>query len=173
MHAPGLEEGFAAGRVTIAHAPEIRDMRPFWRRAWRDSDDAKRGGNLDGRLEFLRAFTKALHEGGVRLLLGTDSPDIPGVQAGFSIHDELAQLVLSGLTPFQALECGTRNAGEFIGEFVPDAEPFGTIAIGQRADLLLVEKNPLENVANVKAPLGVSAAGLPRDGSKRGAAPGP
>jgi tetratricopeptide (TPR) repeat protein len=145
--------------------PEIRVMRPFWRRAWADSDYAKRGGNLDGKLEFLRGFTKALHDGGVRLLLGTDSPDIPGVEAGFSIHDDLAQLVLSGLTPFQALECGTRIAGEFIGEFVPDAEPFGTIEIGQRADLLLVERNPLEDVANVRAPLGVMVRGrwLPRE----------
>lgn len=145
--------------------PEIRDMRPFWRRAWSDSDYAKRGGNLDGRLEFLRGFIKALHDGGVRLLLGTDSPDIPGVEAGFSIHDDLAQLVLAGLTPYQALACGTRIAGEFIGEFVPDSEPFGTIAIGQRADLLLVEKNPLADVANVNEPLGVMLRGrwLPRE----------
>jgi tetratricopeptide (TPR) repeat protein len=145
--------------------PEIAFMRPFWRRAWRASDYAQRGGNLDGKLDFLRGFTKALHDGGVRLLLGTDSPDIPGVESGFSIHDDLAQLVASGLTPFQALECGTRIAGEFIGEFVPDAEPFGTIDIGQRADLLLVEKNPLEDVANVKGPLGVMVRGrwLPRE----------
>jgi tetratricopeptide (TPR) repeat protein len=145
--------------------PAIRYMRPFWRRAWRNSDYAKRGGNLDGKLEFLRTFTKALHDGGVRLLLGTDSPDIPGVEAGFSIHADLEQLVQAGLTPFEALACGTRVAGEFIGEFVPDAEPFGTVAIGQRADLILVEKNPLADVANVKNPLGVMLRGrwLPRE----------
>jgi hypothetical protein len=135
--------------------PQIRVMRPFWRRAWRASRYTANGGTLGRNLEFLRGFTKALHDGGVRLLAGTDSPDIPGVQAGFSIHDDLRNLVASGLSPFDAISCATRVAGEFVAECVPDAEAFGTVAVGQRADLLLVEKNPLEDVANLRDPGGV------------------
>jgi hypothetical protein len=139
--------------------PQIRVMRPFWRRAWRASRYTGNGGTLGRNLEFLRGFTKALHDGGVRLLAGTDSPDIPGVQAGFSIHDDLRNLVVAGLSPFDAISCATRVAGEFIAECVPDAEAFGTVAVGQRADLLLVEKNPLDDVANLRDPVGVMTRG--------------
>ncbi len=145
-------------------APSIRFMRPFWRRAWKQSRYAQNGGTLGQNLEFLRGFTKALHDGGVRLLAGTDSPDIPGVQAGFSIHDDLRNFVAAGLSPFEAIACATREAGEFVAECVPDADGFGTIALGQRADLVLVAKNPLEDVANLREPLGVLLHGrwLPR-----------
>jgi hypothetical protein len=157
------------GRPEVVDAflakPQIRVMRPFWRRAWRASRYTANGGTLGRNLEFLRGFTKALHDGGVRLLAGTDSPDIPGVQAGFSIHDDLRNLVAAGLSPFDAISCATRVAGEFIAECVPDAEAFGTVAVGQRADLLLVEKNPLEDVANLRDPVGVMTRGrwYPRD----------
>ena len=72
---------------------------------------------------------------------------VPGV----SLHEELALFVRAGLSPFEALRAGTSDAAKFLKR---DRE-FGTVAVGQRADLLLLEANPLENVANVGRRAGV------------------
>jgi imidazolonepropionase-like amidohydrolase len=99
-----------------------------------------------------------MQRGGVRLLLGTDSPTIPGMFAGASIHDDLRMLVESGLTPYEALVAGTRSAGEFAGRCF-GAEPAGLVAPGYRADLLLLSANPLEDIRNARAIVGVMARG--------------
>ncbi|MBI4910113.1 MAG: amidohydrolase family protein [Acidobacteria bacterium] len=87
----------------------------------------------------LLAFQKA----GVRLLAGTDTPT-SAVVPGFSIHDELRDLVNAGFTPFQALQCATVNPAIVLGY----AHDRGTIEPGKRADLVLLGGNPLENVAS-------------------------
>jgi imidazolonepropionase-like amidohydrolase len=94
----------------------------------------------------------ALHQGGVRVLLGTDSPQIFSVP-GFSIHREMESYVEAGMTPFDVLSSGTRVVGDYFGE------NFGTIAVGESADLILIEGNPLESVANVSRIEGVMARG--------------
>lgn len=88
-----------------------------------------------------------LHEEGVPLLLGTDTPN-PHVYQGFAIHEELALFVRAGLRPYEALLTGTREAARFLGE----SELWGTVSVGKRADLLLVETNPLAEVAAVQRP---------------------
>ncbi|TET97550.1 MAG: hypothetical protein E3J30_08545 [Anaerolineales bacterium] len=98
-----------------------------------------------------------LHQAGVPLLLGTDS-GIMAVVPGFSIHDELRILVENGFSPYEAISAGTVNAAEVIEAMVGDGN-FGTIEVGQRADLILVKNNPLEDVANIKDIRGVMAAG--------------
>jgi hypothetical protein len=105
----------------------------------------------------LRKLTLALSQAGVPLLAGTDTPGnlIPGT----SLDDDLDQLVLAGLTPFQAITAATRTPGEFIHKFVPGAQEFGTIAPGNVADLVLVAANPLEDVRNLREPLGVLVRG--------------
>jgi hypothetical protein len=90
-------------------AEYLRDVRaqfmtPAVRTHWINKDYVKRQGDLTAVLAFLREFTKALQDGGVPLLTGTDSPDIPGVSPGYSIHDDLRTLLASGLSPFQALQ---------------------------------------------------------------------
>lgn len=97
---------------------------------------------------------RALHLAGARILLGTDTPN-PFVVSGFSAHEELANLVAAGLTPYQAIRAGTHDAAEFLGQ----ATEFGTIAVGSRADLLLVEGNPLQDVSNVAKITGVMLRG--------------
>jgi len=97
---------------------------------------------------------KALHDAGVGLLLGTDTPN-PFVVPGFSVHEELQNFVDAGLTPYEALRTATRDAAEFLGAL----EEFGTVAVGRRADLILVEGNPLEDVGNVARRVGVSLRG--------------
>ena len=81
-----------------------------------------------------------------------------GIVPGFSIHDELRILVENGFSPYEAISAGTVNAAKVIEAMVGEGD-FGTIEVGQRADLILVKNNPLEDVANIKDLQGVMAAG--------------
>lgn len=65
---------------------------------------------------------------------------------GFALHYELAALVDAGLTPMQSLQAGTRNAAEAAGQ-LPRA---GTIEPGKRADLVLLDADPLRDIANTR-----------------------
>jgi imidazolonepropionase-like amidohydrolase len=94
-------------------------------------------------LEVRGHLIRALHAGGVGLLLGSDGPQVWNVP-GFSVHRELQYLVQAGLTPYQALETGTRNVAVFFGTTADR----GTIAQGKRADLVLLEGNPLADIGN-------------------------
>ena len=107
-------------------------------------------------------MTGALHRAGAKILLGTDAM-APFVVPGFAIHDELANLVAAGLTPFAALRAGTSGAAEFLGQ------PFGAVAVGRRADLLLLAGNPLKQLTTLKQPTGVMVRGrwLPAAALKR------
>lgn len=147
---------------SILARPEMKYLHPNYASGWRSANRyAGYNGNLDRQLVFLQKFTKPLYDAKVPLLLGTDSPafDILGMFPGFTIHDDLQAYVKAGLTPYQALQTGTKNAGEFINRFIANAEPFGTIAIGQRADMILLAANPLIEVANVAQRAGVVVRG--------------
>ncbi|MDQ8756699.1 amidohydrolase family protein [Sphingosinicella sp. LHD-64] len=113
-----------------------------------DAATAQRFTELRGRV------IRALHDAGAGLLLGSDAPQIFQVP-GFSIHHELRVLVAAGLTPYQALATGTRNVAVFLGE----EGQAGTVAAGQRADLILLEADPLADVANVRRRAGVMVNG--------------
>jgi hypothetical protein len=100
-----------------------------------------------------------LKKAGVKLLLSTDAgTGGMGIVPGFSIHDELRILIENGFSPYEAIATGTVNASKVI-QAMTGADDFGTIEVGKRADLLLVEENPLGNVANIKNLRGVMAAG--------------
>lgn len=105
-------------------------------------------------IDVRRKLIKALHDGGAGLLLGSDAPQWFNVP-GFSLHHELRMLVDAGLTPYQALSTGTRNVARFLGE----DEKFGTVSTGKRADLILLEANPLADVANVQRRAGIMLNG--------------
>jgi imidazolonepropionase-like amidohydrolase len=102
---------------------------------------------------------EALHDGGVRILMGTDAPQQFSVP-GFSLHREVRRMVQAGMSPYEVLATGTRN----VGEYFANEDEFGTVAVGQRADLVLLGANPLEDIGNVDAIEGVMVAGrwLPR-----------
>jgi hypothetical protein len=100
-------------------------------------------------------FTKALFDGGVTLLAGSDATFEGGPVFGFSLHDELQLFVDAGLTPYQALETATRNPAIAMGE--PDE--WGTIEVGKRADLVLLNADPLDDIANTEQIAGVMARG--------------
>ena len=99
-------------------------------------------------------FTKALQDKGAKLMTGTDAL-IPTNIPGFSIHDELVELVEVGLTPYEALKASTTHPMEYLGE-LDDA---GTIDAGKRADLVLLEANPLEDIHNTSLIDGVMVRG--------------
>ncbi len=92
-------------------------------------------------LEIRKRLTLALHESGAGLLLGADAPQIFN-PPGYSAHRELELLVESGLTPYEALQTGTVNVGEYLGE----ADQTGKVAKGYRADLILLNANPLNSI---------------------------
>lgn len=132
---------------------------PFDRRLeWRASDYFTKTAKLLPRADYLRKLVKAFADGGVRLIMGTDAPTIPGLYPGTSAHDQLAELRAAGLTPFQALATATVGPGDFITK-TRGGPAFGRIVQGARADLMLSRANPLDDLATLRTPVGVMAAG--------------
>lgn len=113
-------------------------------------DPAAAQAEADVRLRIL----KGLHDEGALILMGTDAPQLFSVP-GFSLQRELPIMVEAGMTPFEVLQTGTVNVARFYGE----EESAGTVQVGRRADLLLLEANPLEDVSNIARISGVMVAG--------------
>lgn len=88
-----------------------------------------------------RKLVAEMAAAGVRILAGSDTLN-PYVFPGFSLHDELALLVESGLTPLQALQGATSSAAELMNA----GDEYGAVAPGLRADLVLLRANPLEDI---------------------------
>ena len=101
-----------------------------------------------------RRLIRELHAAGAGILLGSDAPQVGNVP-GFSIPRELASYVAAGLTPYQALETGTRSVARFFGA----GREFGTVEAGKRADLVLLDANPLADIANFERQAGVMVRG--------------
>jgi imidazolonepropionase-like amidohydrolase len=144
---------------TFLQSPEARSLGNTWRERWRGRDYIKRQGSLDARTVFLSRFIKVLSDSGVPLLAGTDSPTIPGVFPGSSIVLDLRLLVQAGLTPYQALATATRNAGDFLNRYAPTGASFGRVAPGQRADLVVLQTNPLQDIEALARPAAVILRG--------------
>ncbi|HXG64587.1 MAG TPA: amidohydrolase family protein [Blastocatellia bacterium] len=102
---------------------------------------ANRHRLLEKQLELVGAMRRA----GVELMAGTDTAALY-VYPGFSLHDELALLVRAGLTPMEALQCATRNPAKYLGML----DSLGTVEKGKIADLVLLEADPLADIANTK-----------------------
>jgi hypothetical protein len=100
------------------------------------------------------ASLKAAHEAGVRVALGTDT-GMPLVFPGYSTHLELELLVKAGLTPGEALAAGTLRVAEMLGK----EHDFGTIEVGKRGDLVLLDANPLDDIRNARTIRAVMANG--------------
>jgi imidazolonepropionase-like amidohydrolase len=85
-----------------------------------------------------------MNRAGVTLLTGTDLSGFKWISPGASLHDELALFVDAGLTPMQALQAATRNPARFLHVEA------GTIEVGKRADLVLLDANPLDDIRNTR-----------------------
>jgi imidazolonepropionase-like amidohydrolase len=109
-------------------------------------------GPFEEERAFALAVVRRLHERGAGLLLGTDTYlTVPG----FSAFQELGLFFRAGLTPYEALQTGTINAARALHEH----DTIGTVDVGKRADLLLLQGNPLADVANVRKLVGVTLRG--------------
>lgn len=95
----------------------------------------------------------AMNRAGVPIMAGTDGG--PYTVPGFGLHQELALLVEAGLTPMEALQAATINPAKFLGE----SDMLGTVERGKIANLILLEKNPLENISNTQRIEGVVVNG--------------
>lgn len=125
--------------------------------------DTDAAGTIRRQMDDLLRNLGMLNQRGVPIVLGTDTGN-PYVFPGFSVHLELELLVRAGLTPMEALEAGTRRAAEMLGL---EGE-FGTVQAGKRADLLILARNPLEDIRHTRSLETVIAAGRLVD---RGALP--
>lgn len=152
--------------------PEYRYVPPEYLHAWADATEGEFRVVMEARgvtdirdllpgpaykqevMEVSKRIVKALHDGGVPILAGTDSID-PGIVWGFSIHQEFELLFSAGLTPFEVLETATRVPAEFLG----NPQEWGTVEVGKRADLLLLNANPLDDIANTRQIAGVMVSG--------------
>lgn len=97
---------------------------------------------------------KELYDRGANIVAGTDVGN-PYVIAGFSMHDELRYMQQAGLTPYQVLLTATKNPAVMLG--IEDR--LGTIEVGKDADLVLLDKNPLDEIANTTTITGVMQKG--------------
>ena len=120
------------------------------RRGDPDFDEATAQQVIENRMRIL----EALHEGGVQILFGTDAPQQFSVP-GFSIHREVERMQEAGMTPYEIIASATRN----IGTYFEDKDDFGAIEEGHRADMMLLEANPLDDVSNVGERAGVMVRG--------------
>jgi len=102
----------------------------------------------------LLAIVAALRSGGAHLLLGTDTMKA-GTLPGYSLHAELENFAAAGMTPYEAIRAGTADAAKFLHQ----ENEFGLVGKGLRADLILVDANPLADVKNVSKLAGVLAGG--------------
>jgi enamidase len=109
-------------------------------------------------MQFERDFFRA---GGL-LLAGTDPTGYGGVVAGFSNWRELELLVEAGLTPLEAIRVGTLHGATYLGR----ADRVGTIAVGKRADLVVVHGDPSTNIADVARVETVFKDGVGYDSAK-------
>lgn len=149
----------------LARRPEMRYVAPQTLAEWAQVKDKmleETGSTPESArrtIEMRRRLIKALHAAGAGLLLGSDAPQIYNVP-GFSTHRELESLVAAGLTPYQALETGTRNIARYFGS----ERQTGTVEQGKRADLVLLDADPLADIRNTARRAGVMVRGrwLPR-----------
>lgn len=134
---------------------ELKYIRPEIVQSWRDRIGFLTEGDPQihetNRLKLL----KIIQEEGVEILFGTDAPQLFSVP-GFSIHHEIDAMKEAGLTNRDVLISGTSA----IGAYFEDVDKFGTVAPNMRADLILLESNPLDDLDNLQSPAGVMVRGI-------------
>jgi imidazolonepropionase-like amidohydrolase len=147
--------------------PQLRYMPPDKVRQWQDretnfvfrffaaeefEETRRYAENMTG---FQARLIRDLREAGVTILAGTDATAAPGSVWGLTLHKELQLLHECGLTTYESLETATRLPAEFYDQ----ADEWGTVDAGKRANLLLLGANPLEDITHTRAILGVVLRG--------------
>ena len=150
---PRLVQGWRRSRLARPDAAATAQRDLVWAsaRAWWlpliDSTTANAAtmAQLATRVERERAIVGLLHRAGVPMLAGTEAGDLD-VLPGVSLHDELALLVQAGLSPLAALRAATLEPARYLSA----TDSMGTVAVGKVADLVLLDANPLADIANTR-----------------------
>jgi len=158
--------GNEAGYREVFEQPGVRYTHPATRARWRTkvvvqqlyNPPGSQPGGRDAQLDFMREYVQAARAAGVPMIAGSDSPTVLLV-AGFSFVETLRALERAGLRSEDVLGIATASAGRFVAETLPGAEPFGTVEVGTRADLLLLQADPREDLGNLREQVGVMARG--------------
>ncbi len=143
--------------ASMMDRPELRYMPPQMVEGWRNQAAnmrAQANPNASRVLELRNRLLKALSDAGAELLMGSDAPQLFSVP-GFSIQREMESWVAAGVPTFKVLQAGTTNVARYFN----DTANSGTVQVGKRADLLLLDGNPLEDVRNVARKAGVMVNG--------------
>jgi imidazolonepropionase-like amidohydrolase len=154
-----------AGLAPEAERDEhIKYMPPIIKTMWKQMAGPGRQAAFKAGYDTRLKIVREMHKAGVPILAGTDCTN-PHTYPGFSLPVELELLVECGLTPADALRTATLNPAKFFGE----EKAAGTVEAGKRADLVLLDANPLDKVGNVRKIAGVMANGryLPAEELKK------
>ncbi|WP_186758494.1 amidohydrolase family protein [Echinicola salinicaeni] len=145
---------------SLANQAEMQYMAPEVIENWTNSKvnltegEGYDPGQWEDFMHIRKLLIKSLHDNGHGLLLGSDAPQVFNVP-GFSIQHELQAMVDAGLSPLEALQIGTINPAQYFNQ----VGKFGEIKEDASADLILLDKNPLEDIKNMEHPAGVMVRG--------------
>lgn len=144
--------------------PDFPYLHPATASMW-ESGNINRRSNIENfiireqwKYELMLELTRQFQKAGILQVVGTDAA-IPGLFPGKAAHRELTELVKAGLSNFDALAIGTRNAGQFARRYIDEEVRFGQVLPGFRADLVIVDENPLEDIRNARKVSGISVNG--------------
>jgi len=144
--------------------PEFRYISAGQRMGYRNQANQRRANPLitpqsdAAHREMRQTFLRAAHAAGVPILMGTDSPQLFNVP-GFALHRELPLMLDAGMSPWEVLYSGTVAVATFASTVLGVPADFGQVVEGMRADLLLVEDNPLLDLGTLTRPAGVFVNG--------------
>jgi hypothetical protein len=143
---------FLTPESDLAHDSRMKyvpaGVRKIWDKSRRESLANQGAAEFQMRRELAKrslSVFKQMHAAGVPVMAGTDT-SAPNVFPGFALHEDLYYFVQAGLTPLEALQAATVKPAEFLGR----AAEQGTIAPGNRADLVLLNANPLDDIRNTQ-----------------------
>lgn len=144
----------------LRDSPNLRYVHPLLQSKWLTANSYNRDSDADRVAYFKRVvhfnnrLVKSCYDAGVPIVVGSDT-GASGLIAGFSLHDELSLLVAAGMQPKDALMSGTLLPAKWLGI----DNMVGTVQQGKLADLILLDANPLEDIANTRHIAGVFVNG--------------
>ncbi|MEE2002326.1 amidohydrolase family protein [Alkalimonas sp. MEB108] len=149
----------AADRELLESFDELKYMPSRVINGWRRYLDAASGAYYTGETAAIHAENRqrllsALYQAGVTILMGTDAPQLYSVP-GLSLRRELPMMAAAGMSHYDILRSGT----VLVGEYFAEQDTFGLVKAGHRADLLLVDANPLDDLSALYQPAGVMVRG--------------
>ncbi|ETN93999.1 amidohydrolase family protein [Zhouia amylolytica] len=145
---------------SVRNLESFKYVHPLMQSKWivsnqyNEGSSANRIAYFDKLVDFHIKIVKAFKKEGVPMVAGTDA-GTSGIVWGFSLHDELKLLKEAGLTNEEVLASATRLAAEWL----EIDDKIGTVEAGKFADLILLDKNPLDNISNTKEISGVFVNG--------------